>query len=153
MWCDVPRARLHCLCTASLILRRTSRHWILALQVHEEQAALRPDPEAVVTGEVLGQMTYTRQVVREILRYRPPAPMVPQVRPASPADYLVPMVSWQACNLLSSFDTKSSLRRHVGAHCLLRCAHSCCASGVAAASDVNSAQALTRRPVLICCAF
>ena len=50
------------------------------LQVREEQAALRPDPEAVVTGEVLGQMTYTRQVVREILRYRPPAPMVPQVR-------------------------------------------------------------------------
>ncbi len=51
-------------------------------QVREEQTALRPDPEAVVTGEVLGQMTYTRQVVREILRFRPPAPMVPQVRRA-----------------------------------------------------------------------
>ena len=48
--------------------------------MREEQAALRPDPGALVTGEVLGEMTYTRQVVREILRYRPPAPMVPQAR-------------------------------------------------------------------------
>ncbi len=49
-----------------------------SVQVREEQEALRPDPEALVTAEVLGGMTYTRQVVREILRYRPPAPMVPQ---------------------------------------------------------------------------
>ena len=50
------------------------------VQVREEQEALRPDPEALVTAEVLGGMIYTRQVVREILRYRPPAPMVPQAR-------------------------------------------------------------------------
>ena len=50
------------------------------VQVREEQEALRPDPKALVTAEVLGGMTYTRQVVREILRYRPPAPMVPQAR-------------------------------------------------------------------------
>lgn len=49
-------------------------------QVREEQARLRPDPSATVTGEVLNQMTYSRQVVKEVLRYRPPAPMVPQVR-------------------------------------------------------------------------
>lgn len=49
-------------------------------QVREEQAALRPDPSACITGEVLQQMVYTRQVVRETLRFRPPAPMVPQVR-------------------------------------------------------------------------
>lgn len=40
---------------------------------------MRPDPAATITGEVLYQMTYTRAVVREILRFRPPAPMVPQV--------------------------------------------------------------------------
>ncbi len=40
---------------------------------------MRPDKNAVVTGEVLYRMTYTRTVVREILRFRPPAPMVPQV--------------------------------------------------------------------------
>jgi cytochrome P450 len=49
------------------------------LQVREEQAAVRPDKNAVITGEVLYSMTYTRTVVKEILRYRPPAPMVPQV--------------------------------------------------------------------------
>lgn len=49
-------------------------------QVREEQASLWPDANATITGEVLNQMTYSRQVVKEVLRYRPPAPMVPQVR-------------------------------------------------------------------------
>lgn len=40
---------------------------------------MRADKNAVITGEVLYRMTYTRTVVREILRFRPPAPMVPQV--------------------------------------------------------------------------
>lgn len=48
-------------------------------RVREEQRRLRPDPSARVTGEVLGEMAYTRQVVKEILRYRAPAPMVPQM--------------------------------------------------------------------------
>ena len=48
-------------------------------QVREEQARLRPDQAATITGDVLNQMTYSRQVVKEVLRYRPPAPMVPQV--------------------------------------------------------------------------
>ena len=51
----------------------------MALQVREEQMRLRPDLEATITGEVLNGMTYLRQVVKEVLRYRPPAPMVPQV--------------------------------------------------------------------------
>ena len=50
------------------------------LQVREEQRRLRPDLEATITGELLAEMQYTRQVVKEVLRYRPPAPMVPQVR-------------------------------------------------------------------------
>ena len=42
---------------------------------------MRPDLSAPITGEVLNEMVYTRQVVKEVLRFRPPAPMVPQVRP------------------------------------------------------------------------
>ncbi len=40
---------------------------------------MRGHPDDVIKGEVLQSMVYTRQVVREVLRYRPPAPMVPQV--------------------------------------------------------------------------
>jgi cytochrome P450 family 710 subfamily A protein len=43
---------------------------------------VRPDLAATITGDVLNQMTYSRQVVKEVLRFRPPAPMVPQVSPA-----------------------------------------------------------------------
>lgn len=49
-------------------------------QVREEQAALRPDPSTCIDGELLSKMKYTRQVVKEVLRFRPPAPMVPQAR-------------------------------------------------------------------------
>jgi cytochrome P450 family 710 subfamily A protein len=49
-------------------------------RVRQEQYALRPDLEATIDGEALSKMDYTRQVVKEILRYRAPAPMVPQVR-------------------------------------------------------------------------
>lgn len=49
------------------------------VQVRQEQQQVRGSPQAPVTGDNVGQMTYTRQVVREVLRYRPPAPMVPQV--------------------------------------------------------------------------
>ena len=48
-------------------------------QVREEQASLRPDLKASIAGEVLYKMTYARQVVKEVLRYRAPAPMVPQI--------------------------------------------------------------------------
>ena len=40
---------------------------------------MRPDLKVRVTGDVLYQMTYTRQVVKEVLRYRAPAPMVPMI--------------------------------------------------------------------------
>lgn len=58
------------------------------MQVREEQLRLRPDLQATITGDVLNQMTYSRQVVKEVLRYRPPAPMVPQVRALCYADVL-----------------------------------------------------------------
>ena len=48
-------------------------------QVREEQLRIRGATDAAVTGENVVHMTYTRQVVKEVLRYRPPAPMVPQV--------------------------------------------------------------------------
>ena len=53
----------------------------MVYQVREEQRRLRPDIHAPITGEVLNEMVYTRQVVKEVLRFRPPAPMVPQVAP------------------------------------------------------------------------
>ena len=49
-------------------------------KVRAEQARVRPDPTATITGGALNGMAYARQVVKEVLRYRPPAPMVPQVR-------------------------------------------------------------------------
>lgn len=57
---------------------------LLLWQVREEQRRLRPDLSAPITGEVLNEMVYTRQVVKEVLRFRPPAPMVPQVCPTPP---------------------------------------------------------------------
>lgn len=48
-------------------------------KVREEQKRLRPDINAPITGDVLNEMVYTRQVVKEVLRFRPPAPMVPQI--------------------------------------------------------------------------
>ena len=44
---------------------------------------MRPDAAATITGEALNAMAYARQVVKEVLRFRPPAPMVPQVRAAA----------------------------------------------------------------------
>ena len=53
-------------------------------QVREEQRKLRSELSAPITGEVLNEMVYTRQVVKEVLRFRPPAPMVPQVTKQHP---------------------------------------------------------------------
>ncbi|GFR45001.1 hypothetical protein Agub_g6311 [Astrephomene gubernaculifera] len=66
--------------TASLVWTVTlmAEHPDVLARVREEQLRLRPDPSAPITGDVLNEMTYTRQVVKEILRFRPPAPMVPQ---------------------------------------------------------------------------
>lgn len=60
--------------------------WVMALmadypdlmkQVIEEQKAVRNDKNTPVSGELLPSLRYTRQVVLEVLRYRPPATMVP----------------------------------------------------------------------------
>ena len=63
----------------SLLASRPELEAEIGLQVRQEQARVRPDPKAKITGEVLYRMTYARQVVKEVLRYRPPAPMVPQI--------------------------------------------------------------------------
>jgi len=46
-------------------------------KVKEEQQRLRPNDEPV-THELINEMVYTKQVVKEILRIRPPATLVPQ---------------------------------------------------------------------------
>ena len=64
---------------------------------------LRPDLSATITGDVLNEMTYSRQVVKEVLRYRPPAPMVPQVREVTlcwPTDLTTKARSCIACPLM-----------------------------------------------------
>ncbi|PRW58849.1 cytochrome P450 [Chlorella sorokiniana] len=67
--------------TASLVwcLTLMADHPDMLAKVREEQMRVRPDPKARLNGEVLAEMPYTRQVVKEILRYRAPAPMVPQL--------------------------------------------------------------------------
>ncbi|PSC76027.1 cytochrome P450 [Micractinium conductrix] len=67
--------------TASLVwcLTLMADHPDVLAKVRAEQQVLRPDPKARLNGEALGEMPYTRQVVKEVLRYRAPAPMVPQM--------------------------------------------------------------------------
>ncbi|CAM6124296.1 unnamed protein product [Calypogeia fissa] len=48
-------------------------------KVREEQKVLRPDPLEPITPEVVREMVYTTQVVKEVLRYRPPASLVPHL--------------------------------------------------------------------------
>lgn len=104
---------------------------------------MRPDKNAVVTGEVLYRMTYTRTVVREILRFRPPAPMVPQVNaqghsvvPASlfalteQARPAAAMLKRPCC----CYASPGTGRRHAGA-CLLLC--SCLLAPASAASPAR----------------
>ena len=58
--------------TASLVwtLALMADHPEVFAKVRAEQQALRPDLDAPITAESLYQMNYTRQVVKEILRYR-----------------------------------------------------------------------------------
>jgi cytochrome P450 family 710 subfamily A protein len=51
-------------------------------RVRAEQAEVRPDLSGPLDGDTLYRMKYTRQVVDETLRWRPVAPMVPQLAAA-----------------------------------------------------------------------
>mmetsp|Transcript_22957 Transcript_22957/g.50366 ORF Transcript_22957/g.50366 Transcript_22957/m.50366 type:complete len:531 (+) Transcript_22957:194-1786(+) len=94
--------------TASLVWTLTlmAEHPDVLQKVREEQYRLRPDPDAPLSAEVLNEMVYTRQVVKEILRFRPPAPMVPQLAQqpfkltehytAPKGSMIIPSV-WAAC--------------------------------------------------------
>lgn len=52
---------------------------ILARVREEQQRVRKGDWSATVDGDTLAEMSYTRCVVKEVLRYRAPAPMVPQL--------------------------------------------------------------------------
>lgn len=89
--------------------------WTLALmadhpdmcdRVREEQKQLRPNGEPF-SFDLLEKMTYTRAVIKEILRYRPPAVMVPNMAMKDMQlsdDFIAPKGSlvipslWAACN-------------------------------------------------------
>lgn len=94
--------------TASLVHTVTlmAEHPHVLDKVRAEQRSLRADLNVPITGEVLAQMKYTKQVVKEILRFRPPAPMVPQQAQAPfklTEDYTAPKGAmiipsiWSAC--------------------------------------------------------
>jgi len=56
-----------------------SKHPDVLAKVREEQKMVRPDDSEPLSLNALNQMTYTRQVVREVLRIRAPATLVPHV--------------------------------------------------------------------------
>ncbi|KAK4505846.1 hypothetical protein PRZ48_003811 [Zasmidium cellare] len=62
-------------------------------KVREEGDRLRPDHNQEVTLEVLEKMEYTRAVVKETLRYRPPVLMVPYV---VKKDFPIPEINYVA---------------------------------------------------------
>jgi len=78
-----------------------SLNWILAFlstwpdilaKVRDEQKRLRPNNEPL-DFETVEKMTYTKAVVLEALRFRPPAPMVPMITGGDVAitdDYVIP---------------------------------------------------------------
>eukprot|EP00160_Parvularia_atlantis_P016449 Unigene5221_Nuclearia_a/m.16029 Unigene5221_Nuclearia_a/g.16029 ORF Unigene5221_Nuclearia_a/g.16029 Unigene5221_Nuclearia_a/m.16029 type:complete len:485 (-) Unigene5221_Nuclearia_a:95-1549(-) len=80
--------------TSSLIwsVALLADHPEVLAKVRAEQELVRPNDDPI-TFEVLEKLTYTRQVVKEILRFRPPAPYIPQIAvkdfELSP-DYTVP---------------------------------------------------------------
>jgi cytochrome P450 family 710 subfamily A protein len=48
-------------------------------KIRAEQQALRPNPDTPISYEMLSEMKYTWQVMRELLRFRPPATIVPHI--------------------------------------------------------------------------
>ena len=55
-------------------------HPDILARVRAEQYVVRgKNLDKVIDGELMNELTFTRQVVKEILRYRAPAPMVPQM--------------------------------------------------------------------------
>lgn len=89
--------------------------WIFALldanpdvlaKIREEQKRIRPNDDPL-TYEVVESLVYTKAVVKELLRYRPPATFVPQMAMADVPltdDYTVPKGTlvvpslWAACH-------------------------------------------------------
>ncbi|GAX72950.1 hypothetical protein CEUSTIGMA_g405.t1 [Chlamydomonas eustigma] len=95
--------------TSSLVWTVTlmAEHPEVLAKVREEQMQFRGhDLDAPITGEMINEMKYTRQCVKEILRYRPSAPMVPQMaqKPfkltedyTAPAGTMIVPSLWSAC--------------------------------------------------------
>lgn len=67
--------------TSSLVWAITliESHPYVLEKLREELLCLRPDPLAPYTPESLREMKYTEMVVKEVLRYRPPATLVPHI--------------------------------------------------------------------------
>ncbi|GLJ07654.1 hypothetical protein SUGI_0071820 [Cryptomeria japonica] len=48
-------------------------------KVREEQRRIRPDFDAPISSEQIREMKYTEMVVKEVIRFRPPATLVPHI--------------------------------------------------------------------------
>ena len=107
----------------------------ITLQVREEQKRLRPDINAPITGDVLNEMVYTRQVVKEVLRIRPPAPMVPQVM--YPACFTLHLLLESVIAVVQT-TVSSVLPRHV-AHSVVVISPKLCYVGVADSAEAFQA--------------
>ncbi|KAL2649189.1 hypothetical protein R1flu_017317 [Riccia fluitans] len=55
------------------------KHPEILQRVREEQRRIRPDSKAPISPEQLKEMNYTLMVVKEVLRIRPPATLVPHI--------------------------------------------------------------------------
>uniref|UniRef100_A0A0D6R5R9 sterol 22-desaturase n=1 Tax=Araucaria cunninghamii TaxID=56994 RepID=A0A0D6R5R9_ARACU len=67
--------------TSSLVWAITllESHPKILEKVREEQIRIRPDLDAPIFAEQLREMKYTEMVVKEVIRFRPPATMVPHI--------------------------------------------------------------------------
>jgi len=83
-----------------------SEHPHVLAKVREEQMRLRPTGNEPITVDMLAQMRYTHQTMKEMLRFRAPAPMLPHLVKnktyqltedySAPAGSLVCPIIWEA---------------------------------------------------------
>lgn len=67
--------------TSSLVwaIVLTESHPEVLQKLQQEQSQCHPNPTAPFTPELLREMKYAEMVVKEVLRYRPPATLVPHI--------------------------------------------------------------------------
>ncbi|CAN6453058.1 unnamed protein product [Victoria cruziana] len=67
--------------TSSLLwaISMLESHPDVLARVRAEQERVRPDPDAPISADQIAGMAYTRMVAKEVVRFRPPATLVPHI--------------------------------------------------------------------------